>query len=64
MEKWDFNSWAESYDKDVEMDEWTYRDYWNVLRLVVGCVSDLVLDISCGTGNILRFLDPESHIGV
>jgi len=64
MERWDFDGWAESYDDDVETDDWIHRDYWRVLRLVAERARGLVLDVGCGTGNILRFLDPENYIGV
>ncbi|WP_276607315.1 class I SAM-dependent methyltransferase [Thermococcus indicus] len=41
-----------------------HRDYWKVLRLVTERARGIVVDIGCGTGNILRFLDSESYIGV
>jgi len=64
MERWDFDGWAESYDEDVETDDWIHRDYWRVLKLVAERAKGLILDVGCGTGNILRFLDPENYIGV
>ncbi|WP_457742625.1 class I SAM-dependent methyltransferase [Thermococcus sp.] len=64
MEKWDFDGWAESYDEDVMNEDWIHRDYWKVLRLVAERARGVVVDIDCGTGNILRFLDSESYIGV
>ncbi|NJE53886.1 class I SAM-dependent methyltransferase [Thermococcus sp. 21S9] len=64
MERWDFDDWAESYDEDVEIDDWIHRDYWNVLKLVAERAKGLVLDVGCGTGDILRFLDPENYIGL
>ncbi|WP_099211995.1 class I SAM-dependent methyltransferase [Thermococcus henrietii] len=64
MERWDFDGWAESYDEDVETEDWIHRGYWRVLRLVAERAQGLVLDVGCGTGNILRFLDPENYIGV
>ncbi len=64
MERWDFDGWAESYDEDVETEDWIHRDYWRVLKLVAERTKGLVLDVGCGTGNILRFLDPENYISV
>ncbi|NJE60296.1 class I SAM-dependent methyltransferase [Thermococcus sp. 21S7] len=64
MEKWDFDDWAESYDEDVTTEDWIHRDYWKVLRLVAGRTGGAVVDIGCGTGNILRFLGSENYVGV
>lgn len=64
MEKWDFDNWAESYDEDVKTDDWIHRDYLTVLKLVAERAKGLVVDIGCGTGNILRFLNCEEYIGV
>ena len=64
MERWDFNGWAESYDEDVTKEDWIHRDYWKVLGLVAELAGGIVVDIGCGTGNILRFLKRESYIGV
>ncbi|ACJ16644.1 SAM-dependent methyltransferase [Thermococcus onnurineus NA1] len=64
MERWDFDGWARSYDEDVEREDWIHKDYWKVLKLVAERARGLVVDIGCGTGNVLRFLDPEKYIGV
>ncbi len=64
MEKWDFDGWATSYDEDVETEDWIHRDYEKVLKLAAERAKGLVVDIGCGTGNILRFLNPENYIGV
>ncbi|MDK2914206.1 MAG: hypothetical protein PWQ79_1121 [Thermococcaceae archaeon] len=63
-EEWDFDSWAESYDEDVMSDDWIHRDYERVLRLVAERAKGVVVDVGCGTGNILRFLRCERYIGV
>ena len=31
----DFDSWAETYDEDVEREDWIHTDYEGVLKLVV-----------------------------
>ncbi len=62
--EWDFDSWAETYDEDVRIEDWIHADYERVLTLVAGKVSGTVVDIGCGTGNILRFLKCERYIGV
>ena len=64
MEKWDFDGWAESYDEDVKMDDWIHRGYEEVLRLVAEKAKGVVVDIGCGTGNILEFVKCEEYIGV
>ena len=64
MEKWDFDNWAESYDEDVTAEDWIHRDYLTVLKLVAERAKGLVVDIGCGTGNILGFLNCEGYIGV
>lgn len=63
-ERWDFDSWAESYDEDVMSDGWIHSDYERVLRLVAERAKGVVVDVGCGTGNILRFLRCERYIGV
>ncbi len=45
-------------------DDWIHRDYGRVLRLVAGRARGVVVDVGCGTGNILRFLRCERYIGV
>ncbi|WP_240911693.1 class I SAM-dependent methyltransferase [Thermococcus sp. LS1] len=62
--EWDFDSWAESYDEDVMRNDWIHTDYEEVLRLVAEKAKGVVVDIGCGTGNILRFLKCERYIGV
>ena len=62
--KWDFDSWAETYDEDVDADDWIHADYEGVLKLVAERVGGTVVDIGCGTGNILHFLKCERYIGV
>lgn len=64
MEKWDFDGWAESYDEDVKADDWIHRGYEEVLRLVAEKAKGVVVDIGCGTGNILEFAKCEEYIGV
>ncbi len=62
--EWDFDSWAETYDEDVDADDWIHADYEEVLKLVAERVGGTVVDIGCGTGNILHFLKCERYIGV
>ncbi|WP_367883810.1 methionine biosynthesis protein MetW [Thermococcus peptonophilus] len=45
-------------------DDWIHRDYERVLRLVAERAKGVVVDVGCGTGNILRFLRCERYIGV
>ncbi len=60
----DFDGWAGNYDEDVEREDRIHKDYWKVLKLVAERAKGLVLDVGCGTGNILRFLNSESYVGV
>ncbi|MPW39228.1 methyltransferase domain-containing protein [Thermococcus sp. 101 C5] len=62
--KWDFDSWARNYDEDVGREDWIHADYERVLKLVAEKATGTVVDIGCGTGNILRFLRCERYIGV
>ncbi len=62
--EWDFDSWAETYDDDVGKEDWIHADYEEVLKLVAEKISGTVVDIGCGTGNILGFLKCEHYIGV
>lgn len=66
-DRWGFNEWAKTYDKDVERasqtNDWMFRDYDRILGKVVNyCELDIhrysaVLDIGTGTGNLAqRFL--------
>ncbi|NJE04955.1 class I SAM-dependent methyltransferase [Thermococcus sp. M36] len=64
MERWDFDGWARSYDEDVTKEDWIHRDYEKVLKLVAERATGLVVDIGCGTGNILHFLNCKGYIGV
>ena len=59
-----FDRWAESYDEDVKADDWIHRGYEEVLRLVAEKAKGVVVDIGCGTGNILEFAKCEEYIGV
>jgi putative AdoMet-dependent methyltransferase len=61
-DKWGFDKWAETYDKDIldtgRPDQFTFRDYQRVLEKVVeyadpgGNHYTHVLDIGIGTGNL------------
>ncbi|KPU63468.1 methyltransferase [Thermococcus sp. EP1] len=62
--KWDFDRWAETYDEDVARKDWIHRNYEKVLKLVAEKAKGVVVDIGCGTGNILRFIKCEQYIGV
>jgi len=62
--KWDFDRWAETYDEDVSREDWIHKDYKEVLKLVAEKAKGVVVDIGCGTGNILRFIKYEQYIGV
>jgi len=62
--KWDFDRWAETYDKDVSREDWIHKDYKKVLKLVAEKARGIVVDIGCGTGNILRFIKCEQYISV
>ncbi|CAB49322.1 class I SAM-dependent methyltransferase [Pyrococcus abyssi] len=62
--EWDFDSWVRTYDEDVEREDWIHADYEEVLKLVAERVGGTVVDIGCGTGNILCFLKCERYIGV
>jgi len=66
-DRWGFNDWAKTYDKDVERaaqaNDWMFRDYDRILDKVVDYCEladnsySLVLDIGTGTGNLAqRFL--------
>ena len=62
--EWDFDGWAKTYDEDVGADDWIHADYERVLKLVAEKATGTVVDIGCGTGNILRFLKCERYIGI
>lgn len=62
--KWNFDEWAETYDEDVSREDWIHKDYKKVLKLVAEKAKGIVIDIGCGTGNILRFIKCEQYIGV
>ncbi len=64
MGEWDFNEWAESYDEDIMVEDWIHKDYWKVLWLVAKKVDGTVVDVGCGTGNILKFLNCERYMGI
>jgi putative AdoMet-dependent methyltransferase len=66
-DKWGFNKWAKSYDKDVAASardgNWMYQDYNRILDKVVeycelfGYKHPTILDIGIGTGELAsRFL--------
>lgn len=66
-DKWDFNSWAKSYDNDVKKDNGElkiYRNYELILQSVYESVEKLkiknpkILEIGVGTGNLAsKFLN-------
>jgi ubiquinone/menaquinone biosynthesis C-methylase UbiE len=67
-DKWGFDRWAETYDKDIfdtsRPDQFTFRDYHRVLEKVVEYADpkcneySRVLDIGIGTGNLARLFLP------
>lgn len=71
-DKWDFSSWAKSYDEDVKKDRGQLKIYANY-NLILETVYDLVeklniqdgklLEIGVGTGNLAsKFLDNDYNI--
>lgn len=65
MEKnnWNFDSWAECYDRSVRDSNWIHENYDHALKLVANKVVDMVkwrsqsmLDIGAGTGNLETLL--------
>lgn len=71
-DKWDFDSWADSYDEDVSKDITTlkiYKNYDFILNSVYKLVEDsginnpYILEIGVGTGNLSgRFLKNNYNI--
>lgn len=71
-DKWNFNSWARSYDEDVKKDKGElkiYKNYERILKRVYDLVEALdksepkILEIGVGTGNLAsKFLDKNCEI--
>lgn len=71
-DKWNFNSWARSYDEDVKKDKGElkiYRNYELILKEVYDLVEAIdksepkILEIGVGTGNLAsKFLDKNCEI--
>ena len=71
-DKWNFNSWAKSYDNDVKKDNGElkiYRNYELILQSVYEVVEELnrknskILEIGVGTGNLAsKFLNNNYNI--
>lgn len=71
-DKWDFNSWAKSYDEDVKKDSGElkiYKNYDLILQTVYDLVQELgrinskILEIGVGTGNLgSKFLNSSYEI--
>lgn len=71
-DKWDFNSWAKSYDNDVKKDNGElkiYKNYELILQKVYDLVENLdrkvsrILEIGVGTGNLAsKFLRGDYEI--
>lgn len=64
-DKWEFNNWARSYDRDIKVDRGTLKIYENYERLLDGVVKKAVeyttgggslVDIGVGTGNLANRL--------
>lgn len=64
-DKWEFNNWAKSYDRDVKVDRGTLKIYENYEILLDGVVKEAIestnqeariLDIGVGTGNLANRL--------
>ncbi len=72
QDKWNFNSWAKSYDDDVKKDNGDlkiYKNYELILQGVYDLVEDLnrnnskILEIGVGTGNLAsKFLNNNYEI--
>ena len=72
QDKWNFNSWAKSYDDDVKKDNWDlkiYKNYELILQGVYDLVEELdrnnskILEIGVGTGNLAsKFLNNNYEI--
>ena len=71
-DKWNFNSWAKSYDDDVKKDNGElkiYKNYELILQSIYDLVEDLnkknskILEIGVGTGNLAsKFLNSNYDI--
>lgn len=71
-DKWNFNSWAKSYDEDVKKDNGQlkiYKNYDFILQSVYDLVNELdiknpsILEIGVGTGNLAsKFLNNNYNI--
>lgn len=71
-DKWNFNSWAKSYDDDVKKDNGElkiYKNYELILQSIYDLVEDLnkknskILEIGVGTGNLAsKFLNNNYDI--
>jgi SAM-dependent methyltransferase len=68
---WNFDSWAESYDRSVRDGNWIHENYDQALKLVAGKVVDRVksrsqsmLDIGAGTGNLESLLTDLENLTI
>lgn len=71
-DKWDFNNWAQSYDRDVIADKGSlkiYKNYNSILQNVYNMAKKLnkkeskILEIGVGTGNLAsKFLNDNFNI--
>lgn len=66
---WDFDSWAETYDKSVQENDWIHENYLKNLNLLVQEINHIatyrrisLLDVGAGTGNLIRLLMANPNI--